>query len=68
MESSKNLKKEQKDKKVKDSKDEEERKNLLGFFSLLLKIDKRVSPYLYKSNSYEKQKYVKNKSIKSKKY
>lgn len=26
-----------------------ERKNLLGFFALLLKVDKRINPHLYKA-------------------
>lgn len=30
--------------------DFEARQNLLGFFSLLLKIDKRINPHLYKKD------------------
>ncbi len=39
----------QNDKEVEDN-DWEAQQNLLGFFSLLLKVDKRVSPYLYKKD------------------
>jgi len=42
-------------------------KKSIKIFSLLLKIDKRMSPHLYKNNSYSKQKYVKNQTIKSEK-
>jgi len=37
-----------KDWSVKDLSDDE-RKNLLGFFALLIKVDKRLNPNLYKS-------------------
>jgi hypothetical protein len=29
----------------------EENRNFVGFFELLLKVDKRVNPHLYKSNN-----------------
>ncbi len=32
----------------------EEENNVVGFFALLLKIDKRVNPYLYKKNKANK--------------
>jgi hypothetical protein len=34
---------------VKENKDWEVRQNLLEFFSLLIKVDKRVNPHLYKN-------------------
>lgn len=34
-----------------DSFDFEARNNLVGFFDLLLKVDKRVNPHLYKNNN-----------------
>jgi len=46
MESSKNAEKKQKDR---EAEDWEARQNLLGFFSLLLEVDKRVNPHLYKN-------------------
>ena len=30
--------------------DEEGRRNLLGFFDLLIKVDRRVNPHLYQKN------------------
>ena len=30
--------------------DEEGRRNLLGFFDLLIKVDRRVNPHLYQQN------------------
>ena len=32
----------------------EERRNFVGFFELLLKVDKRVNPHLYKLNEIKK--------------
>lgn len=29
----------------------EDKRNLVGFFALLIKVDKRVNPHLYKSNN-----------------
>jgi hypothetical protein len=49
MKNSKNAEKKQKDREVEDAKDWKARQNLLGFFSLLLKVDKRVNPHLYKN-------------------
>ena len=60
MKESKNEEKKQNNREVEYDKDWEARQNLFGFFSLLLKIDKRVNPHLYKSTSYGKQKHVKN--------
>ncbi len=48
MKNSKNVKKKQRDREVGDSKDWEARQNLLGLFSLLLEVDKRVNPHLYR--------------------
>ncbi len=48
MKESKNEEKKQNNREVEDDKDWEVRQNLFGFFSLLLKIDKRVNPHLYK--------------------
>lgn len=33
----------------------EEKRNFVGFFELLLKVDKRVNPHLYKLNKIKKQ-------------
>jgi hypothetical protein len=49
MINSKNAEK-KRNKESEDKEDWEARQNLLGFFSLLLKIDKRVNPHLYKNN------------------
>jgi len=57
--SSKNTEKKQRDIKIKDSKDWEE-KNLLGFFGLLLKIDKKINTQLYK-NGYQRKEFKTNK-------
>ena len=35
--------------------DFEEQQNLLGFFSLLLKVDKRINPHLYKKQRTEEK-------------
>jgi len=50
MKESKNEEKKQNNREVKDDKDWEARQNLFGFFSLLLEVDKRVNPHLYKNN------------------
>ena len=39
-----------KDQKNQGENDFEARQNLLGFFSLLLQIDKRINPHLYKKD------------------
>ena len=44
----KNAKKKQNDGEVKDDDDWEAQQNLLGFFSLLLEVDRRLNPHLYK--------------------
>lgn len=51
MEKSKNEEKKQNNREVEDDKDWEARQNLLGFFSLLLEVDKRVNPHLYKKHT-----------------
>jgi hypothetical protein len=48
MKKSKNEEKKQDNREVEDSKNWEARQNLFGFFSLLLEVDKRTNPYLYK--------------------
>ena len=48
MKSSKNAEEKQDDREVKDNADWEAQQNLLGFFSLLLEVDRRVNPHLYK--------------------
>jgi hypothetical protein len=48
MKESKNEEKKQNNRKVKDE-DWEARQNLFDFFSLLLKVDKRVNPHLNKN-------------------
>jgi len=50
MKKTKYPKKKQKDREVEDSKDWEARQNLFGFFNLLLEVDKRVNPCLYKND------------------
>ncbi len=30
----------------------EDKRNLVGFFALLVKVDKRINPHLYKSNNH----------------
>ena len=47
--SAKKSKKEVKDWSMKDL-GETERSNLLGFFALLLKVDRRVNPHIYANN------------------
>ena len=49
MKESKNEEKKQNNREVEDDKDWETRQNLFGFFSLLLKIDKRVNHHSYKN-------------------
>lgn len=51
MRNCKNVEKKQKYKKAEDNNDWEARQNLFEFFSLLLNVDKRVNPHLYKVNS-----------------
>jgi len=48
MKGPKNEEKKQDNREVEDNKDWEARQNLFGFFSLLLEVDKRVNPHLYK--------------------
>jgi hypothetical protein len=50
----KRLKSEEKKQKDREVEDYEARQNLLGFFSLLLKVDKRVNPHLYKKENNNK--------------
>ena len=49
MISSKNAEKKRNDREAEDD-DFEAQQNLLGFFNLLLEVDKRVNPHLYKKN------------------
>lgn len=49
MKNSKKVERKQRDREVESTEDWEARQNLFGFFSLLLKIDKRVNPHLYKN-------------------
>jgi len=44
--------------KKQNNKEEEARNNLLGFFSLLLKIDRRINPQRYKSKKEDLLKLV----------
>ena len=48
MKESKNEEKKQNNREVENDKDWEARQNLFGFFGLLLEVDKRVNPHLYK--------------------
>jgi hypothetical protein len=48
MINSKNAEKKQNDKEMENKDDWEAQQNLLGFFSLLLEVDKRINPHLYK--------------------
>ena len=48
MKEFKNEEKKQSNREVENDKDWEARQNLFGFFSLLLEVDKRVNPHLYK--------------------
>jgi len=48
MKESKNEEKKKNNREVEDDKDWEARQNLFGFFSLLLEVDKKVNPHLYK--------------------
>jgi hypothetical protein len=52
MKKSKNIERKQKNKEVENDKNWEVRQNLLGLFSLLFEVDRRVSPYLYKHKKY----------------
>jgi hypothetical protein len=47
MKNSKSVEKKQKDREVENTEDWEARQNLLGFFSLLLEVDKRINPQNY---------------------
>lgn len=49
MKNYKNVEKKQKNREVEDDKDWEAKQNLLEFFSLLFKVDKRVNPHLYRN-------------------
>lgn len=51
--SNKNQKEENKEKM--NENDYEARQNLFGFFNLLLDVDKRVNPHLYKKDDQEKE-------------
>lgn len=51
MKKSKNVEKKQDNGEVDSDEDWEARQNLFGFFNLLLKIDKRINPHLYKSSN-----------------
>jgi hypothetical protein len=51
MKNYKNVEKKQKNREVEDKEYWETRQNLFGFFSLLLKVDKRVNPHLYKNKN-----------------
>ena len=53
MKNYKDIEKKERNGGIEDSKNWEERQNLLGFFSLLLKVDKRVNPHLYKNKKHE---------------
>lgn len=48
MKKFKNIERKQENKEVENNKDWEARQNLLGLFSLLFKIDKRINPHLYR--------------------
>ena len=48
MKNSKNAERKQKDRGVENKENWEARQNLVGFFSVLLKIDMRLNPHLYK--------------------
>jgi hypothetical protein len=47
----KNEKKKQGDRELEYNDDWEAQQNLLGFFSLLLEVDRRVNPHLYKKKN-----------------
>ena len=51
MKEFKNEEKKQNNREVESDKDWKARQNLFGFFSLLLEVDKRVNPHLYKSSN-----------------
>ncbi len=57
----KNAKKKQNDREVKDNDNWEAQQNLLGFFSLLLEVDRRINPHLYKSKKEVLWKYDRKK-------
>lgn len=51
MKNYKNAEKKQKDREAEDNKDWEARQNLFSFFSLLLKVDKRINSHLYEKTT-----------------
>jgi hypothetical protein len=51
MKNFKNEEKKQNNREVKNNKDWEERQNLFDFFSLLLKVDKRINSHLYEKTT-----------------